>query len=50
MKAKKIITVLLISLTTFMVVVSGLMKAIHLPWSVEGLINSIYQIQQYFLV
>jgi len=39
MKTKKAITVLLTSLTVFIVVVSGLMKAIHLPWSVEGLVK-----------
>lgn len=39
MKTKKIITILLTSLTTVMVVLSGLMKAIHLPWSVEGLVK-----------
>ncbi|MBD3903400.1 DoxX family protein [Chryseobacterium sp. Ch-15] len=35
--AKKIITIGLTALTTIMVGISGLMKAIHLPWSVEGL-------------
>lgn len=39
MKTKKyLITSLLIS-TTLMVVLSGLMKAIHLPWSVHGLVK-----------
>ena len=39
MKAKKIITISLLALITIMVVTSGLMKAIHLPWSVNGLIK-----------
>ncbi|KFF06670.1 DoxX family protein [Flavobacterium reichenbachii] len=39
MKTKKFITLLLTSLTILMVVLSGLMKAIHLPWSVEGLVK-----------
>lgn len=39
MKTKKIITISLIALTTIMVVISGLMKAIHLPWSVNGLVK-----------
>lgn len=34
---KKIITIGLTVLTAIMVGLSGLMKAIHLPWSVEGL-------------
>lgn len=34
---KKIITIGLMALTTTMVGLSGLMKVIHLPWSVEGL-------------
>lgn len=39
MKTKKIITVSLTVLVTIMVVLSGLMKVIHLPWSVEGLVK-----------
>jgi DoxX-like family len=34
---KKIITVGLMTITTIMVGLSGLMKVIHLPWSVDGL-------------
>lgn len=36
---KKIIIIGLTSLVTLMIGISGLMKAIHLPWSVEGLIK-----------
>ncbi|RZJ91043.1 MAG: DoxX family protein [Chryseobacterium sp.] len=36
---KKIIIIALTSLVTLMIGVSGLMKAIHLPWSVEGLVK-----------
>lgn len=39
MKIKKNFTIVLLILTTIMVVTSGLMKAIHLPWSVEGLVK-----------
>jgi hypothetical protein len=39
MKVKKIVTVALTSITTIMVVLSGLMKATHLPWSVDGLVK-----------
>lgn len=39
MKSRKFITVLLTSLTVFVVMISGLMKAIHLLWSVEGLVR-----------
>lgn len=39
MKAKKILTVSLTVLITVMVGIRGLMKAIHLPWSVEGLVK-----------
>lgn len=36
---KKIIVIGLTSLVTLMIGISGLMKAIHLPWSVEGLVK-----------
>jgi len=39
MNAKKILTVSMTVLTAAMVVLSGLMKAIHLPWSVQGLVK-----------
>lgn len=39
MKTKKNVTILLLVLTTIMVVTSGFMKAIHLPWSVDGLVK-----------
>lgn len=39
MKTKKIITIFLLSLTSVMVIISGLMKAIRLPWSVDGLVK-----------
>jgi hypothetical protein len=39
MKAKKIITMSLLTLTTVMVLTSGLMKAVHFWWSVDGLIK-----------
>ncbi|MBO9675620.1 MAG: DoxX family protein [Sphingobacteriaceae bacterium] len=39
MKKKKVITVSLTILVTIMVISSGLMKAIHLPWSVDGLVK-----------
>ncbi|MFB9078904.1 DoxX family protein [Flavobacterium procerum] len=39
MKTIKIITTLLTSLTISMVAISGFMKIIHLPWSVDGLIK-----------
>jgi len=39
MKTIKIITVLLTSLTSAIVIASGLMKVIHLPWSVDGLVK-----------
>lgn len=39
MKTKKIIAILLTSLTTVMIVISGFMKFIHLPWSVDGLVK-----------
>ncbi len=34
---RKTLTFILTVLVTVMVILSGLMKAIHLPWSVEGL-------------
>ncbi|MFH6991148.1 DoxX family protein [Flavobacterium sp. FlaQc-48] len=37
MKLKKITAISLTSLTTAIIFVSGLMKFIHLPWSVAGL-------------
>ncbi len=37
MKAKKIITVSITCLITAIIFVSGLMKFIHMPWSVAGL-------------
>lgn len=37
MNTKKIITLLLLSITISIVLVSGFLKVIHLPWSVEGL-------------
>ncbi|HEX8014573.1 MAG TPA: DoxX family protein [Flavobacterium sp.] len=37
MKTKKIITLSLTVLTTAIIFLSGLMKFIHLPWSVAGL-------------
>ena len=37
MKTKRIIIVTLLVLTTVMIVTSGLLKAIHFQWSVEGL-------------
>ncbi len=37
MKAKKIIIVALLTLTTIMIVTSGFLKAIQFQWSVEGL-------------
>ncbi|CAH0141994.1 hypothetical protein SRABI27_03105 [Pedobacter sp. Bi27] len=39
MKIKKIITISLTTLVVIMVFTSGLMKALHLPWSVEGLVK-----------
>lgn len=39
MKTKKIITISLTVLVAIMVITSGFMKAIHLPWSVEGLVK-----------
>ena len=39
MKIKKSFTIVLLILTTIMVITSGLMKAIHLAWSVEGLVK-----------
>lgn len=39
MKTKKYLTISLLILTTVMVVLSGLMKAIQLPWSVNGLVK-----------
>lgn len=39
MKIKNSFTIVFLILTTIMVITSGLMKAIHLPWSVEGLIK-----------
>jgi len=38
-KIKKIITIGLTCLVTLMLGLSGLMKAIQLPWSVEGLVK-----------
>ncbi|MDA3615936.1 DoxX family protein [Polluticaenibacter yanchengensis] len=39
MKAKKYITISLTVLVAIMVITSGFMKAIHLPWSVDGLVK-----------
>lgn len=39
MKANKIVTVSLTVLVAIMVITSGLMKAIHLPWSVDALVK-----------
>lgn len=39
MKTKKIITISLTVLVGIMVITSGLMKAIHLPWSVDALVK-----------
>ncbi|MVT09526.1 DoxX family protein [Chitinophaga tropicalis] len=39
MKIKKIVTISLTVLVGLMVITSGLMKAIHLPWSVAGLVK-----------
>lgn len=39
MKSNKIITIVLTVLVALMVIPSGLMKAIHLPWSVDGLVK-----------
>ena len=39
MKTNKIITTSLTVLVGIMVIASGLMKAIHLPWSVTGLVK-----------
>ncbi|MCI9845982.1 DoxX family protein [Flavobacterium pectinovorum] len=39
MKTKKYLITSFIILTTTMVVLSGLMKSIHLPWSVNGLVK-----------
>jgi uncharacterized membrane protein YphA (DoxX/SURF4 family) len=39
MKTKKIIIIALTALVAVMVVISGLMKTIHLPWSVDGLVK-----------
>lgn len=39
MKRKKIITVTLTVLVAIMVITSGFLKAIHLPWSVNGLVK-----------
>lgn len=39
MKTNKIITTTLTVLVGIMVITSGLMKAIHLPWSVAGLVK-----------
>lgn len=39
LKIKKIITIGLTCLVTLMLGLSGLMKAIQLPWSVEGLVK-----------
>lgn len=36
---KKNITISLLLLTSVMVIISGLMKAIQLPWSVDGLVK-----------
>ena len=39
MKIKRNTTIVLTSITTVIIVVSGLTKAIHLPWSVDGLVK-----------
>ncbi len=39
MKTKKYLANVLLLLTTVMVILSGLMKAIQLPWSVNGLVK-----------
>ena len=39
MKTKRIITISLTVLVTVMIGLSGLMKAIHLHWSVDGLVK-----------
>lgn len=39
MKIRKAITVLLTVLTAVTIGLSGLMKVIHLPWSVDGLVK-----------
>ena len=39
MKGKKIITVTLTVLVAIIVITSGFLKAIHLPWSVDGLVK-----------
>lgn len=39
MKTKKYLATTLLVLTTVMVVLSGLMKAVQLPWSVNGLVK-----------
>lgn len=39
MTTKKIVAIVLTSMTTVMVFLSGLMKAIHLPWPVDGLVK-----------
>ncbi|HWV71422.1 MAG TPA: DoxX family protein [Pseudosphingobacterium sp.] len=39
MKTKKIVTISLTVLVGLMVITSGLMKAIHLPWSVDALVK-----------
>ncbi|PXY46881.1 DoxX family protein [Flavobacterium hydrophilum] len=39
MKTKKYLTISLLILTTAVLVLSGLMKAIQLPWSVNGLVK-----------
>jgi len=37
--SKEIFTIVLTVLVTLMIGLSGLMKAIHLPWSVDGLVK-----------
>lgn len=39
MKTNKIVTISLTALVGLMVITSGLMKAIHLPWSVDALVK-----------
>lgn len=39
MKTKKIVTVSLTALVGIMVITSGLMKVIHLPWSYDALVK-----------
>lgn len=39
MKNTKIISIVLTILVALMIIPSGLMKAIHLPWSVDGLVK-----------